>query len=1735
MAWSYDPANDTEQTTDEIAAANNALLRNQSNTPVPAPAPQTQTQPLPRTSTNPQDINTDPQLLAQLNGQSTSTQTTSQPAAQSSELDQLNGISRDPALLAQLNVQSVPTSQPAANDGVNRDPQMLAQLNGQPKRTFGDMIQDMYKGSAAEFYRAAGKIGELTGSQYLQELGENTAAYLDKNFVNRDSTMTKDYQDTATEVFDRYADVATSAIKNITLGYGPDAVKTPEDAGIGHRVATFLAGLSGAMLPMAAGGEMAAGFVPEAWATASSALVRLGSGALQSAIGGGIYGVSKSAEPGESVIMNGIKEAGMWAGWHLPGALVGELAGKIMPVYKTAMEKIFEQNKLAEDYPEFFNQLKSGAFNSGWNGNYHSTGYATNVVQGLTDKWLGLQLEPAEKAAVSLVGYGKAAATVGTGMAIGAAQPAKDMNERMSNIAVMSLVALAMHGMTSIGGGERGWAKEGEPEGKPEEGTPTAGGTETLPPQKEIQYQDVEGQPQQEGGFTGQTYDVTPPAPQGQLTDEGQRPVEGQPQVPNAREGQPQITGQPVARSEQPAIKGASDYFNNPAVQTDAMRLANKKADTIDTFGGFAQGADRLLLDHGFSQASLDILNSQEKANIAQRIQEQTAPETTPNKPEAAGTDIEPQEGQNMPPATEEGKAASTEGQKPDIQAQLEALKGTAQSAYPEKVRYINKLIESYGGGTPMSYSAAMDKLFKETSDKPGALQRVALGEVSSKNVEEVRRTAKEEGRDVDVTGYTHTIDNSFINHVIGGHTDIAKEKSRGQEVVTKEDILRIPEIIANPNDVKYLTETKKSKDGVLYTKRINGEIYYYEEIRQGRKELAAATLFKKRATLGEQMPHTETPLTQPNLLRGSSYDSTIPHPAEPVKENQKPTIEEQLNNLKGKRKNPLSNESGAVDVEKIKEAGKEAAGHIKDSWDEIKNVLAPASAGFEAKKEAGMVRESAAYMARKMDIATTALKKARDAMSNMPMEDRLSFIRAVEQGTKGELSPELQDVADKIKRLLDQRVEQVRALGTGKLKTLIENYFPHIWENPKKAVAAAAEFYSKRPLEGSKSFLKQRTIMTVDDGLARGLKLKLDNPIDMALFKMGEMDKYIMAHSVLNEMKAKGYADFVRIGKAAPAGWKKIDDKIVSVMYKTEKGENVLSGHYYAPEDAARIINNYLSPGLRDMSKVFKAYLGVGNVLNQFQLGFSGWHAMTTSVNSIISGAAAGIENLAHGEVKEGLKNILTSPVAPITDFKKGLELEKEWSNPTGQGLVGKMADALQAGGGRAQQDKFFATRMWQKMTDAFKQGSYGEAALRAPFALAEKAAQPIMEKLVPRLKMGAFWRLAEAEMNRNPDMSVNEMRQKMGDIWDSIDNRFGQVVYDNIFWNKVTKDIMMASVRSVGWTGGTIREIGGAGIDAVKAVKGIATGKASADLMTHKMAYTISLVGMTGLAGALTQYLMTGKKPESLTDLYYPQTGNLDERGNPERISFPTYMKDIVSYGKHTGQTITNKVHPMLSLVSDILNNKDFYGTKVYNEGDNPGQKALDIGKHIGAAFEPFASRGIRKNLQNNEGKVNSETLLPFVGITPAPAELTKTKAQNLLDEEMHGRAPIGGRTTEQARQHDLKIQIERLMKKDAPAGIALLQKNQSKFSPKEMQQLVSYQNKPITPFKEAFKRAPIEDALKVFDVATPQEKKELLPILAKNTEGLSKLSADRRVAVLEQMKRLQTGIYYQAVLQF
>jgi hypothetical protein len=237
------------------------------------------------------------------------------------------------------------------------------------------------------------------------------------------------------------------------------------------------------------------------------------------------------------------------------------------------------------------------------------------------------------------------------------------------------------------------------------------------------------------------------------------------------------------------------------------------------------------------------------------------------------------------------------------------------------------------------------------------------------------------------------------------------------------------------------------------------------------------------------------------------------------------------------------------------------------------------------------------------------------------------------------------------------------------------------------------------------------------------------------------------------------------------------------------------------------------------------------------------------------------------------------------------------------------------------------------------------------------------------------------------------------------------GQLVYDNLEWNKILKDGLMATVRSVGWNVGDLREAMGIpqlGIEGAKAAfnlgaKATGSGKRFNARFKPKMGYVIALPYVMGIYSAIIYYLYHKKFPTNLRDLYAIPTNTFKQDGTQERIFWASYMKDVFAYTAQPLQTLKNKLHPEIATILDMLQNQDYFGTEIRNPTDPLTKQIMDLVAFQAKQFVPFSFSNANQMAKTGANPVQSY-LEGFTGITPAPGYVTNSplqiKIQNLYD---------------------------------------------------------------------------------------------------------------------------------------
>lgn len=655
-----------------------------------------------------------------------------------------------------------------------------------------------------------------------------------------------------------------------------------------------------------------------------------------------------------------------------------------------------------------------------------------------------------------------------------------------------------------------------------------------------------------------------------------------------------------------------------------------------------------------------------------------------------------------------------------------------------------------------------------------------------------------------------------------------------------------------------------------------------------------------------------------------------------------------------------------------------------------VQAIVAPSTVDDAAGRAAGAVRAESGLAARESATAQSNLEPFWKSIGLAPEAEKRGFISYVENRSKGgQLSnPELQGLADEMRALYDNVHKDMGELNEAQKAGFIEDYYRHQWVNDEKS----ARIFSK---EGNKSFTKQRSIPTIEEGIAKGLTPRTLDPVQTTLEYVNNARRFIAANKILKQGQQEGDVFFQPLGK------NKMPDSDSWVPIEGSLGRKG-GGQLYAREGWARVYNNWRSPGFTGAAgDVVHAMRRTSNTITGMELGLSGFHFTTMVNEAIINDVAKAVANVSKGKLGSALKDVALSPTAPYRLAKQGGRLERVYlGKEAGSQEMREMADLLTAAGGRAKgmshakdyeytaMGSFF--QAWKRGALASEGKQYLEGMAANPLTGTAKVAasvvgrtmQTIMEPLfnvyIPKLKNGAFYDTMAQWIKANPGADRAAKLDAARVIWDSIDNRFGESVNDNIFWKQHMKQIAMLSMRSYSWNVGTIREIGGGLKDA------------ASHKMTPRVAYTIALPIVYGTIGALYQKMKTGEFPQDAQDYIAPRTGGTDPAtGQPERMIMPGYMKDVFGWAHDPAELAKHKLSTFLTTIGEMASGKDWRGAPIAppHEPNAPFEETappwlLAYMKHVGSKLVPISVRDLSRGEKQGSNLTVGERML---GIQP------------------------------------------------------------------------------------------------------------------------------------------------------
>lgn len=794
---------------------------------------------------------------------------------------------------------------------------------------------------------------------------------------------------------------------------------------------------------------------------------------------------------------------------------------------------------------------------------------------------------------------------------------------------------------------------------------------------------------------------------------------------------------------------------------------------------------------------------------------------------------------------------------------------------------------------------------------------------------------------------------------------------------------------------------------------------------------------------------------------------------------------------------------------------------------DAFKRTFAADTISPEASKTAGNIAERYAIADLERNRAYHEGEEATKFFAKQPKDLNLKFFYGYENG---QVPHGMEKFAGDVKSITDKTWNDLSKRGL--LFSYVENYLPHIYKDPKAAeTALRAMNESHRPMRGSRSFKYERKYSNAELAKATaGLELVSDNPMDLVFAHVAQAQKAIAAHDFINEEIAAGRGVWKRAGKPLPKGMEhfepvKLDDPTFSKFAPPSKNRpagKLEIAHYYGDPLSVNLINNRLSTGLTK-NAAWRGLRSYGNFENMLQLGLSFRHAVTGGQYAAADNFAVATQQLwraKFGEAAKGLMNSATLIGPAVTYARKGLKLEREALKP---GSVGgeatQIVDAYLAGGGRLGKDEFYRTQMTKKFHDMWSKGNIGRAVAISPLVPIEKAANIVMDKIIPTLKHGAAYHRLEMEMDKlGPNASRDEMRRVARQVTNHVDNIMGEMVYDNRFVNRTFKDVGQVLLRSLGWNWGDFAIAGGAAKD----IRQMGP-KALRD--SANVAFILGLFTTQAYIGAITQLLYGQGWPKDINDYMHPRTGGADSNGNPERIHTANYISnDGYSFMHDPIGTAVNKLNPVLSQIGDIGRNKDWRGNIIRKPTHSGLQQAGDVGKYLAEQQLPLSVTQSLQNVDEDGENTVSDWVMPQLGINKSPSWISQSKAERLASDIL---ATKGGNPGSEERQEAYKKEKQFAKKMRAGKDISeeVGQEIESgRFGKTDV--VNAYRSGQRTHLQIQINRLTLEEALSVYKASTPEEQELIKPLMYRKLRSLKTKGEKERERVYDMFNETVAG---------
>jgi hypothetical protein len=777
---------------------------------------------------------------------------------------------------------------------------------------------------------------------------------------------------------------------------------------------------------------------------------------------------------------------------------------------------------------------------------------------------------------------------------------------------------------------------------------------------------------------------------------------------------------------------------------------------------------------------------------------------------------------------------------------------------------------------------------------------------------------------------------------------------------------------------------------------------------------------------------------------------------------------------------------------------------HLQETVEEIQRNISPESLGPQAKTAAAILAKNMAEsQMREANYYTKA--KVRRAFWNSRMDNAEEFVRKYEKGEKFD-DPILQEVADSY-RAWNSKITHQDAIDHIEYEP-VDNYLYHVFQDGDKVADFLGARY--RGKWGNPGFTKDRVFDLYEQAKKAGYTPKFTNPEDIMLARQHASDIAHMKIQALRDLADAGLAVQIKKGMKAPP------DGFANGEFRAPNGER-----YWVNSKAAQILHNawntkslWQAPGIA--GKTFRGAMFLKNTLIPFKLGFSLFHPLHVATIDNATGMVRASKELLAGTKSPTawFKDMLTSTVYldSIDQTRSGYRIMKLWRGELPEGeLTDADRQSLQwmvEGGFVPEMPIQYRTGALAKFRDAVQRHS-ATAIWHAPFAVLDAMQKPVFQVWIPSLKAASYLNDARTAIAADPTLLDDPLRRQVAfrKLAKSVDNRYGEMAYSTLFWNRWMKDVAVANTLSLGWQLGFLREYGGAATDLGEALTkgGSLADKARAGLLDRPL-FTLFYTTQALAYGGLLTYAMTGKHPQQLLDYVYPRVGT-NKDGSAKRVSTMFYPREFWAIADHVknqgvlsglGSLVRSKSSGVIGMATEGVTGLNSFGEEI-RDPNAPVYKQLEqtLANSL-KEFEPISLEAIQRQ---GQGLVSKPGALSVAGFTPAPRYVTETPAQSFI-QRIYAKYYQSKETPYDRVQKSSEVRELRKAYTDADQEKfdSILNKIRAKFklSPNEENRMIqSLNDPPGSAYIKMFKRLSWQQQKQALDKMSPEERETFLPI--------------------------------------